>query len=247
MGQPMRETGVFLLDVSARPTTQPHTERSRGQRLLQLGIAGGDLVLITVATALAAIGRTSLDVFNAANDVNVVAQSVGLWIVAAWMVANLLVGSYTSSTLGVGTLEYTRVCSAAGLTAGAIGIASYLTKFNLSRGFFVLIFLVGVPMLLVWRWSARRLVHRAHARGHLLTRVVISGTAGSLSFAANASTRWPTLAAPKPGMCVCMYGRSWAPWSRIFLTYSGLSLAPTPSSGGGRRPSSPISDRGRRC
>jgi exopolysaccharide biosynthesis polyprenyl glycosylphosphotransferase len=173
----MRETGVFLLDVSARPTTQPHTERSRGQRLLQLGIAGGDLVLITVATALAAIGRTSLDVFNAANDVNVVAQSVGLWIVAAWMVANLLVGAYTSSTLGVGTLEYARVCSAAGLTAGAIGIASYLTKFNLSRGFFVLIFLVGVPMLLVWRWSARRLVHRARTRGHLRTRVVISGTA----------------------------------------------------------------------
>ncbi|NUO34987.1 MAG: sugar transferase [Dermatophilaceae bacterium] len=176
MGQPMREAGVVLLDVSARPVTQPHSERSRGQRLLQLGIAGGDLVIITAATALAAIGRTGLEVFDVANDVNQVAQSVGLWIVAAWMLANLLTGTYRSSHHGVGTIEYARVCSAAGLTAGAIGILSYLTKFNLSRGFFVLIFAIGVPTVLVWRWYARRLVHHAHARGHLLTRVLISGS-----------------------------------------------------------------------
>ena len=178
MGQPMRESGVVLLNVSARPVTQPLSERSRGQRLLQLGIAGGDLVIITAATALAAVGRTSLDVFDVANDVNQVAQSVGLWIVAAWMVANLALGTYTSSHLGVGTIEYARVCSAAGLTAGAIGILSYLTKFNLSRGFFVLIFAIGLPLVLLWRWYARRLVHRAHAHGHLLTRVLISGSAG---------------------------------------------------------------------
>jgi exopolysaccharide biosynthesis polyprenyl glycosylphosphotransferase len=172
----MREAGVVLLDVSARPVTQPHSERSRGQRLLQLGIAGGDLVIITAATALAAVGRTGLEVFDVANDVGQVAQSVGLWIVAAWMLANLLLGTYTSSHLGVGTIEYARVCSAAGLTAGAIGILSYLTKFNLSRGFFVLIFAIGVPVVLLWRWYARRLVHRAHAHGHLLTRVLISGS-----------------------------------------------------------------------
>ena len=176
MGQPMREAGVVLLDVSARPVTQPHSERSRGQRRRPRGIAGGDLVIITAATALAAIGRTGLEVFDVANDVNQVAQSVGLWIVAGWMLANLLAGTYTSSHLGVGTIEYARVCSAAGLTAGAIGILSYLTKFNLSRGFFVLIFAIGLPAVLVWRWYARRMVHRAHARGRLLTRVLISGS-----------------------------------------------------------------------
>jgi exopolysaccharide biosynthesis polyprenyl glycosylphosphotransferase len=176
MGQPMQESGALLLDVTSRPTTQPLTERSRGMRLLKVGIAVGDLVLITGATALAALGRTSIGWFDAASDVNVVAQSVGAWIVLGWMLANVVVGTYGSSTLGVGTLEYARVCSAAGLTAGAIGIASYLTKFNLSRGFFILIFLIGIPLLLLWRWTARRLVHQAHARGHLLTRVLISGS-----------------------------------------------------------------------
>src|SRR3954471_4116124 len=177
MGLPMRESGVVLLDVSARPVTQPLSERGRGQRLLQLGIAGGDLAVIAVATSLAALGRTRLDIFEAANDVNQVAQSVGLWIVVAWMLANLTLGTYTSTHLGAGTVEYARVCSAAGLTAGAIGILSYLTKLDLSRGFFVLIFAIGLPLVLLWRWYARRLVHRAHAHGPLLTRVLISGSA----------------------------------------------------------------------
>ena len=180
MGQPMGETGIALLDVSARPMTQPLTDRTRSQRLLQLGIAGGDLVVIALATVLAAVGRTSLGLFDPTADINDVAQSVGLWIIAAWMLANVSLGTYARAHVGAGTIEYARVCSAAGITAGAIGIISYLTKFNLSRGFFVLLFAIGVPLLLLWRWLARRLVHRAHAHGHLLTRVLISGSASHI-------------------------------------------------------------------
>ena len=178
MGQPMGETGVALIDISARPTAQPLTDRTRSQRLLQLGIAAGDLVLIVLATVLAAVGRTSLGMFDPTADINDVAQSVGLWIVAAWMLANVFLGTYARAHVEAGTIEYARICSAAGITAGAIGMISYLTKFNLSRGYFVLLScVIGVPLLLLWRWIARRLAHRAHARGHLLTRVLISGSA----------------------------------------------------------------------
>jgi exopolysaccharide biosynthesis polyprenyl glycosylphosphotransferase len=180
MGQPMGETGVALIDISARPITQPLTDRTRSQRLLQLGIAVGDLVVIVLATVLAAVGRTSLGMFDPTVDINDVAQSVGLWIVAAWMLANVVMGTYARAHVGAGTMEYARICSAAGITAGVIGIISYLTKFNLSRGYFVLLFLIGVPLLLLWRWLARRLVHRAHAHGHLLTRVLISGSASHI-------------------------------------------------------------------
>ena len=122
------------------------TDRSRGQRLLQLGIATGDLVIIVAATAARRRpARRRAGALPVANDVNTVALSVGPWIVVAWMLANVARGTYTKAHLGVGTVEYARVLSAAGLTAGAIGIASYLTKFELSRAFFVLLFLVGVP------------------------------------------------------------------------------------------------------
>ena len=116
---------------------------------------------------------------------NLALSNTSIWLVlertgTAWREIGRFYGSALAAFrtyLGVGTDEYARVCSAAGLTAGAIGIVSYLTKFNLSRGFFVLLFGIGLPLLLLWRWSARRLVHHAHARGHLLTRVLISGSA----------------------------------------------------------------------
>jgi exopolysaccharide biosynthesis polyprenyl glycosylphosphotransferase len=130
-----------------------------------------------VATTLAAIGRYRLDIFRESADVSEVAQSVGPWVVLGWMLVNLAVGTYRSGHLGVGTTEYAKVLVAAAFTGGAIGIISYLTKFNLSRGFFVLLFVVGVPLLLLWRWTARRIVHRLHLRGYLVTKVLIAGSA----------------------------------------------------------------------
>ena len=177
MGQAVRQPGAILLDLNARVDARRTTEPARGQRLLQLGIATGDLVIIVGATLLAAVrGVDMLALLPVANDVNTVALSVGPAIIVAWMLANVARGSYTKAHIGVGTVEYARVLGAAGLTAGAIGISSYLTKFELSRVFFVLLFLVGVPVLLLWRWSARRIVHRLHRRGRLLTKVIISGS-----------------------------------------------------------------------
>ena len=166
-----------MLAVAARPVVQPRTERTKSIRLFQLAIAGGDLAVIVLATALAAIGRYRLDVFRESADITEVAQSVGPWVVLGWMLVNLAVGTYRSGHLGVGTTEYAKVLAAAGFTGGAIGIISYLTKFNLSRGFFVLLFVFGVPLLLLWRWTARRLVHRLHLRGYLVTKVLIAGSA----------------------------------------------------------------------
>jgi exopolysaccharide biosynthesis polyprenyl glycosylphosphotransferase len=99
-----------------------------------------------------------------------------MWIVLGWMLVNWGAGTYHRAHLGVGTIEYARILVAASVSAGLVGIMSYLTKFSLSRGFFVFLFLIGIPLLLLWRWYARRLVHRAHLNGHLLTRVLISGS-----------------------------------------------------------------------
>ena len=171
MGQPMGETGVAMLDVSARPID---TATDRADPEPAAAAAGHRRRRPRrhrrwPPCSPPSAARASA-LFDPTADINDVAQSVGLWIVAGWMLANVVVGTYARAHVGVGTIEYARVCSAAGITAGAIGIISYLTKFNLSRGFFVLLFVIGVPLLLLWRWIARRLVHRAHARGHLLTR-----------------------------------------------------------------------------
>ncbi|MDN5768701.1 MAG: sugar transferase [Humibacillus sp.] len=169
----MRES--VLLDIGARPVNQPLTQRSRSLRAVQLGIAGGDLAIVIAATVIASFGREQL-AFEP-SGIGDVAQSVGGYMVSLWMLVLVASGAYARTHLGVGTTEYTKVIFGSGVTAGIIGISSYLTQFNLSRGFFVLLFAIGVPSLLLWRFAARRLVHQAHRRGRLTTRVLLSGGA----------------------------------------------------------------------
>ncbi|MEW1954784.1 sugar transferase [Terrabacter sp. NPDC080008] len=185
----MRESNALLLNGAVRPVAQPLSEHLRGIRLLQLAIATGDLLVIVAATAAAALGRSSLTVFSVSNDLNAVAQSVGPWIALGWMAALAGAASYRQGSLGVGTKEYARVCTATGSTAGLVGIISYLTTFQLSRGYFVLVFGLGLPGLLLWRWACRRYVHHLHLQGHLLTRVVIAGESSHVDDVASVLNR----------------------------------------------------------
>ena len=63
------------------------------------------------------------------------------------------------------------------LTAGLLGVACYLARFSLSRGFFFLAFAVGIPLLLLGRWLGRRALHKARIAGRLHQGVIIAGTA----------------------------------------------------------------------
>ena len=97
MSDAVRPAALTLVDFRARPVRQPLTQRSRGQRNLQLTVAAGDLVIVGLATTLAAAGRTRLTVFDDATGVNVIALSIGGYVIVGWMLMNLLVGSYDSS------------------------------------------------------------------------------------------------------------------------------------------------------
>jgi exopolysaccharide biosynthesis polyprenyl glycosylphosphotransferase len=62
------------------------------------------------------------------------------------------------------------------LTAALLGIGCYLARFQLSRGFFVLAFLIAPFLLMAGRYILRRSLHRARRRGSLGQRTVIVGS-----------------------------------------------------------------------
>jgi exopolysaccharide biosynthesis polyprenyl glycosylphosphotransferase len=64
--------------------------------------------------------------------------------------------------------------------AGGVGIACYLTAFPLSHTYFVMLFAVGVPMLLVSRYASRKVLHLIRRRGHLQQTVLVAGGAGQV-------------------------------------------------------------------
>jgi exopolysaccharide biosynthesis polyprenyl glycosylphosphotransferase len=121
-------------------------------------------------------GRKRLGLFENPADVSSSLAIAGPLIVLGWLLIIALMGGYRNDVFGAGTDEYKRVFNASLLAAGFLGVSCYIAKFPLSRGFFLLVFGVGVPALMVGRLALRRAIQQARRQGRLQFRVVIAGS-----------------------------------------------------------------------
>ena len=134
-----------------------------------------DAVITSSCMLAAAALRLSLPWFKETRDIDNIVAAAGLPLVLGWLVVIALHGGYAGHIMGAGTAEYKRVIRASMVTAGVIGITCYLFRIQFSRGFFFLIFLIGLPMLLIGRQLMRVALHQLRIRGHLGQRVVVAG------------------------------------------------------------------------
>ncbi len=151
-----------------------------GLRYIPTIAFGADLVLITFSVFAAILGREllkfPLDI--PARNVSEALDIAGPVMIIGWVAAIFLFGGYRHEVFGAGVDEYKRVINSSFLTAAAVGIGCYLLRFQLSRGFFVLAFAIGIPTLVLGRFLLRRSVQRARKLGSLQHRVVIAGAEG---------------------------------------------------------------------
>ena len=78
-----------------------------------------------------------------------------LVVVASWIAVLVLRGAYDTRILGVGSEEFKRIVGASAMVFGAIAIVSFAFKFDLSRGFVLITFTLGILLLLTVRWILR--------------------------------------------------------------------------------------------
>ncbi len=161
----------FASDALRRPTRR----WARHSRRIVLFTVIVDAIMIMVSVLTGLLGRTTLSWFQEANDLAGVVTSLVWFLVVGWLAALAIAGTYLPKHLGAGTIEYLRVLTASIMCAGGLGVACYLGKFQLSRGFFALTFLTGIPMLLIGRWAARRTVQRLRQRGRLTLTTLLVG------------------------------------------------------------------------
>ncbi|WP_186449909.1 sugar transferase [Nocardioides sp. J9] len=135
-----------------------------------------DIAVLGATGVLALIGREQLEVFDSSSGVRRHLPLVGAQIIAAWIGIIALLGGYRRDLLGAGPDEFKRVFNASMITASATGVTCYLAKYDLSRGFFLLAFIIGPVLLLCGRLLARQSLKRARRRGHLQRRVLLAGT-----------------------------------------------------------------------
>jgi exopolysaccharide biosynthesis polyprenyl glycosylphosphotransferase len=148
---------------------------SRALRYLPATALVLDLAVVTVMGLVAIWGRRRFTIFDSPADIASSLALVGPLVVVGWLVLIAFVGGYRKDVFGAGTDEYLRVFRASVLAAGLVGVGCYLAKFQLSRGYFLLAFGVGIPALVLGRVLLRGAVHRARRQGKLQHRVVISG------------------------------------------------------------------------
>jgi exopolysaccharide biosynthesis polyprenyl glycosylphosphotransferase len=135
------------------------------------------VVLVAVVTGhLVAIDRVSVLAMRGWTEPYILDYAeIGTGIVVAWMAALVLTSSYSARVLGTGADEYKAVLRATLGTAGAVAVASYLTKSDLSRLYFVLIFTIGPALAIVGRYSCRQVLHHLHRAGWFMRDVVVVG------------------------------------------------------------------------
>jgi exopolysaccharide biosynthesis polyprenyl glycosylphosphotransferase len=150
--------------------------RPEGTRLLPWLIGGVDLVMISVATVLAIRFRVSLPVFPAAGDIVQNTALASVFFVATWMVMLAYFGSYERHVFGAGTEEFKLVVNASFFTAALVATMAFLMQYPLSRGFFVLLFPIGVLMLLLGRLFSRRTIQSLRRAGHFNEKVLLVGS-----------------------------------------------------------------------
>ncbi|MEN8705225.1 MAG: sugar transferase [Nocardioides marinisabuli] len=180
-------------------TTSEHTQSvsaatpSRMLRYLPASALIIDAALMTVVGLIAIVGRRELGIFASSASVEQQLIIAGPLMIVGWIVTIALLDGYHRDVFGAGTDEYRRILNASLLAAGITGVTCYLAKFDLSRGFFLMAYGLGVPALFLGRMALRRALHSARRRGLLRHRVLIAGTRAHVDEVARVLGREPWL------------------------------------------------------
>jgi exopolysaccharide biosynthesis polyprenyl glycosylphosphotransferase len=133
-----------------------------------------DALIITLSIIIAVAARGLLP-FAGQPDTESIIKAIGPAIVGGWLLTLVIFETYSQRQLRAGATEYKRVLLATSAMAAAVGITSYLMKYDFPRAAFVLMFTIGSFALLLARLARRRVMGTIRSRGALNTPVVIAG------------------------------------------------------------------------
>jgi len=126
--------------------------------------------------------------------------SIGL--VALWLGFLSFFGSRDSRSLGVGFTEFRRVLQASFSAFGTLAVIVYLFNLQLARGYFFIALPIGLLLLLGTRRAWRSWLCEQRKAGEFSHKVVLVGSAGSVTHIARELNRRPQAGFVVLGACV---------------------------------------------
>ena len=162
-----------------RPVRSTVRRGSRADDRLVTGVLVlADAVVIVLACLVALAIRQNLGFLGDAPGLTGTVVRSSLVIGAGWMLAIVVCGGTNPRLVSSGAEIYRNVMTASVGAVGLVGATLFLADIQLSRPFFGTLFLVGTVLLLLVRFSVRRVVNRARTRGLLRSQMLVVGATG---------------------------------------------------------------------
>ncbi|MGZ0711693.1 sugar transferase (plasmid) [Coraliomargarita sp. W4R53] len=162
------------------------------------------LIWVVFGTQIAWFGLGRADLAMA-QDSRISAISYWLFsagLVLIWLWALSLVDSRSHRVIGAGNTEYVRVATTSFRLFGVIAIFAFLSKVDVARGYLLLALPLGILVLIFERWLWRKWLIAHRSMGQYSARVLLVGSADSVTQIAHELERSPHAGYQVVGACV---------------------------------------------
>lgn len=140
-----------------------------------LGLLTLDVAALALATLVAYVLRQGLPWLGSAGDLSEHLQAASWIIGVGWLAAIWMFGGYDVRLLPSGPDLFRNVLHASFGAAGIVGAFLYLTGEELSRAFFLVLFVLGPVLLVLSRLLVRRVLNQARDAGRFRRDVLVVG------------------------------------------------------------------------
>lgn len=162
-------------------------------------------VVVVVGTVFASqwvwLGEGRVAVIGRLDSVAISYTLVSVALCALWLLLLQIDGTRGRRAVGIGATEYRLTAAATFQAFGVVAIVSYLLQFDVSRGYVMLAFPVGLVALLLSRMMWRRWLWAQRARGEFCARVLLVGPAEASLKVASDLSRQPEAGYRVVGAC----------------------------------------------
>jgi exopolysaccharide biosynthesis polyprenyl glycosylphosphotransferase len=203
MSDTLSKTGPASTPVSVTPAQPQRTHLQRRIRQMLVGIFLMDAGVLFITSCVAWLYQRLID------DLWFEAPYLYHWwpllgpgMIVLWLVTLVACGAYRVRNYGAGFEEFRAITTASVITFGVACFFGFLAAHHPTRGYPILFFLLGTPLLLMARYLDRRTLHLARGQGRLAIRMIALGSPQAVRELVDALDRAPWMGYRVVGMCV---------------------------------------------
>lgn len=201
---PAREHPLTHRERLAASTAPIRLPQGDWQRFYRRGTLLTDtlaLVWVVFGTQIAWLGNASAT-FTASPHLRLDYTLVSAAIILLWLLALTINDTRSFRVTGVGLDEYKRIADSSLILFGIFGVASYLFRWEIARGYLLIALPAGLLTLLLTRWLWRRWLGHKRSQGSHSRRVLVLGTSESAARVAHQLQTTPHAGYQVVGVCV---------------------------------------------